>query len=107
MVRDIQNVEDAEAVVIGERYKVTCVGIRSEVPFIGGIVFPILGDWHDDAEFLTAPVPHVHLDFRFIPAACYADMIQWARDEYVGFVRSYPSVTTLNLDNPSLHLATV
>src|SRR5688500_4740136 len=65
---DVPNVEDVKRVEVGKTYFVNVVTTRKDCP-AQGAYFPVLGDEHDDADFIPIfpdNVPHWHLDWRFI-----------------------------------------
>jgi hypothetical protein len=75
---NVQNIEDAETVEIGETYFIN-VAITRQNSLGAGAGFPVLGDVHDDADFITIypdNVRHAHVDWRFIPADLYPAIVK-------------------------------
>lgn len=72
------DVEDAKTVKVGETYFVTVVMTREDCP-ARGAYFPVLGDEHSDADFISIfpdNVPHWHIDWRFIPQNLYPSVVE-------------------------------
>jgi hypothetical protein len=74
----IVNIEDAKTVKVGQTYFVN-VATTHKNSAAQGASFPILGDAHDDADFIAVfpdNMLHLHLDWRFIPENLYAPVVK-------------------------------
>lgn len=73
---DVQDIEDAQEIKVGQVYFVPVVRLGSRSP-IPGVFFPVMGEAHDDADFIPVypeNVSHFHIDWRFIPDAVYPEL---------------------------------
>lgn len=90
--REIKNVEDAEAVVVGESYQVNTVQTTTAMPWWGALM-PVLGDWHEDREIIRFPYIHIHIDWRFVSSEFHSNI----EDAVEIFVRNNHSPLYENL----------
>lgn len=65
----------------GKFYQVPCVKVTEWHRFKGWL--PILGPFHEDAEFVKFPWMHYHLDWRFVPQRVFDDMSAYRGPAYV------------------------
>jgi hypothetical protein len=75
---EVINIENAEEVKIGQTYFVNVITMRKDCP-AQGASFPVLGDEHDDKDFIPVfpdSSPHWHVDWRFIPESLYAPLVK-------------------------------
>lgn len=60
----LQNIEDADEVIVGRYYLVPTVCVNPRVAVLRCV--PITGPLHEDAEFINFPARHYHPDRRFV-----------------------------------------
>lgn len=67
--------------ILGHFYEVPCVRVTTWHSFSGWL--PVLGPFHEDAEFVGFPWPHFHLDWRFVPQRLFEYMAFFRGPSYV------------------------
>lgn len=99
---NVLDIEEAKTVEIGKTYFVNVVTTRKDSPGLGAS-FPVLGDEHDDSDFI--PIfpensPHWHIDWRFIPINLYPAVVKMFLGFFGQNVRDYgydPATPNLQL----------
>ena len=93
------NIEDAETVKVGETYFVNVVTTRKDSPGVGAS-FPILGDEHSDADYISVfpdNVPHYHIDWRFIPDNLYPPLVKMLVEVFGQYEAGWNAETHRNM----------
>jgi hypothetical protein len=106
---DVINIEDAEKVEIGQTYFVNVATTRKDSAGLGAS-FPVLGDAHDDADFIPVfpdQVWHFHVDWRFIPTSLYAQVVKMCLQVYGHDAAQYREYGPFDPATPNLQLAVV
>lgn len=68
----LQKIEDVKTPQVGKFYLVPCIW-HCLTEFTRAFWLPVVGPWHEDAEFVGFPYWHFHYDWRFMQSFLIID----------------------------------